>query len=154
MLQHTGHSPFYQLMLTRETDLMQDIQIYKNLQDWLTVAAYRVRYESIWCLHAGGPKGPVKGLELTVVSFESLHQEAKGSTKRSWRGCAGSWSQCLRRRWRLESFSKEMEVNFSLSFPFYSIQVASLLVGGFLCVRWSRTRMNIHVVFSRWQVLF
>lgn len=75
---------------TTETDLIQYIQIYRNLPDWLTVACHRVgclkstkglsvHWRSKVC--TGDSKSPVEGLELTVVSFvrrKCLHWKAKG----------------------------------------------------------------------------
>lgn len=81
----------YQPVLTKETDLMQAIQIHKILQDWLAVATHRVRCVRVLkvCLHAGDPKDPFGGLELTVVPHASLYQEAKRSAMEGWRLSAG-----------------------------------------------------------------
>lgn len=47
-------SGLYQSVLTRKADLMQSMQIYKNLQGWITMAIYRVRCGRVQknCLHA------------------------------------------------------------------------------------------------------
>lgn len=65
---------------TRETDLTQDTQIYKNLQNSLTLAAHRARCGEVQkgYLCTGELKDPVEGLELTLVSHVSLYQQAEG----------------------------------------------------------------------------
>lgn len=73
--------PHHQSVLIRKTDLMQGIQIYKNLQNWLTMATHSVRYSAKGCPH-WRPKGSSGRPELTVVSWVSSHQEAEESARR------------------------------------------------------------------------
>lgn len=67
-----------QLVFTKETDILQCIQICKSLQDWLTMAAHSQMWKGItFCLRSGELKNPVEGLELTTVSCASPYQEAE-----------------------------------------------------------------------------
>lgn len=75
-----GSQP-YQSAVARETDLMEVIQMYKNVRDWFTMAAHRARCGRVkkLCPHTGDLKDPVKDLGLTVVSGMSLYQESMAS---------------------------------------------------------------------------
>lgn len=70
----------YHSGFTRETDITQDIYMYKTSQDSLTMVSHRVGQRSMQkvsaCLRL---KGPAQGPELTAVCFASPYQEAHGS---------------------------------------------------------------------------
>lgn len=71
----------YKSKLTKETDLMQLIKIYKNFQHWIAVTIHRLRDRRVQNvrLRIGNPKDPVESLELPVLFCASPYQEADGS---------------------------------------------------------------------------
>lgn len=74
-------------MFTIDTNVIQDIQIYKN-SDWLTTAAHRVVCGTVqkgW-LRTGDWKGPVEDLELCVATEVAHVRRPKGLQQKTSKG--------------------------------------------------------------------
>lgn len=97
---------------------MQYMQIYKNLQDLITVTVCRISFAKVQVCVGSDLKDPVEGLELSVATSGSSYQEAE-RTKMDQETKSRQWCR-LWLSWRNKP-----------SYPFllYSIHTARLLVG-------------------------
>lgn len=103
--------------------------MYENLQNWLTIATYRVSCRKIQKVCLGNPKAPVKGLELMVVCLtvsnrrqKFLQLKSEWSVLKGWNVCTGTWKM-------IPKVKKKQQQFLLLHFSFIRSWWQAFLVG-------------------------
>lgn len=114
------------LLSTREKDLTKDMQIYKNLQDVLTLITQSQVQKSAksLCGHQGSKESRQRPEAYCSVRV-SLYQEARGSAVGGWRVCADG--QEATSEMKVKTLFWGHRASLPSSFPFSAILEKSSL---------------------------